>query len=69
MHENQEESPLVKKINLSVHKKDAERAVELVVNLYDQLETANGFFFLGDRLNASGGCETGVGCIKFKECE
>ena len=28
--------------------------------LCDEMETANGFCYLGDRLNASGGCETAV---------
>ena len=28
--------------------------------LCDEVETAKGFCYLGDRLNASGGCETAV---------
>ena len=40
----------------------------------DEVDTVKGFSYLGDRLNASGGCETTmtarvrIGWIKFKEC-
>ena len=40
----------------------------------DEVETVKGFCYLGDRLNASGGCETAVtarvrfGGMKFREC-
>ena len=40
----------------------------------DKVETVKGFCYLGDRLNASGGCEaavtarTRVGRKKFREC-
>ena len=40
----------------------------------DELDTVKGFFYLGDRLNVSGGCEAAVtartrlGWKKFKEC-
>ena len=43
--------------------------------LCDEVETVKGFCYLGDRLNASGGCETAVtarvriGWMKFGECE
>ena len=43
--------------------------------LCDKVETVKFFFYLGDRLNASGGCETAVtarvriGWMKFTECE
>ena len=43
--------------------------------LCDEVETVKGFCYLGDRLNASGGCETAVtarvriGWMKFRECE
>ena len=43
--------------------------------LCDEVETVKGFCYLGDRLNASGGCETAVtsrvriGWIKFREWE
>ena len=42
--------------------------------LYDEVETVKGFCYLGDRLNANGGCETAVtskvriGWMKFREC-
>ena len=42
--------------------------------LCDGVETANKFTYLGDRLNATGGCETAVrarsriGWMKFREC-
>ena len=42
--------------------------------LYDEVETVMGFCYLGDRLNANGGCETAVtarvriGWMKFREC-
>ena len=41
--------------------------------LCDEVETVNGFCYLGDRLNASGGCEAAVTTrvricwIKFRE--
>ena len=41
--------------------------------LCDEVKTVQGFGYLGDRLNASGGCETAVtsrvriGWIKFRE--
>ena len=41
----------------------------------DELETVREFCYLGDRLNASGGCEaavtarTRVGWKKFRECD
>ena len=40
----------------------------------DEVETLKGFCYLGDRLNASGGCEAAVtartrlGWKKFREC-
>ena len=40
----------------------------------DEVESVKGFYYLGDRLNASGGCETAVtarvriGWMKFREC-
>ena len=42
--------------------------------LRDEVEAVKGISYLGDRLNASGGCETAVtsrvriGWIKFREC-
>ena len=47
---------------------------ELVEVLCDEVETVKGFRYLGDRLNASGGCETAVtsrvriGWMKFRKC-
>ena len=47
---------------------------EPVEVLYDEVETVKGVCYVGDRLNASGGCETAVtsrvriGCMKFREC-
>ena len=43
--------------------------------LCDEVETVKGFCYLGDRRNASGGCEAAVtsrvriGWMKFRECE
>ena len=40
----------------------------------DEAETLNGFCYLGDRLNASGGCEAAItarvkiGWVRFREC-
>ena len=55
------------------------RSRELVVppleKLCDDVETVRGFCYLGDRVNASGGCEAAVtarvraGWMKFRECE
>ena len=42
--------------------------------LCDEVETVKGFCYLGDKMNASGGCETAVtarvriGWMKFREC-
>ena len=42
--------------------------------LGDEVETVKGFGYLGDRINANGGCETAVtlrvriGWMKFREC-
>ena len=47
---------------------------EPVEVLCDEVKTVKGFCYLGDRLNASGGCETAVtsrlriGWMKFREC-
>ena len=47
---------------------------EPVEVLCDEVETVKGFCYLGDRLNASGGCKTAVtsrvriGWMKFREC-
>ena len=48
-----------------------EKPVEV---LCDEVETVKGFCYVGDRLNASDGCETAVtagvriGWLKFREC-
>ena len=34
--------------------------VDSIGNLCDDVETVNGFCYLGDRLNANGGCEAAV---------
>ena len=47
--------------------------VDSVEKLCDEVETVNGFCYLGDRLNASGGCEAAVaarvriGLVRFRE--
>ena len=49
--------------------------VDLIEKLCDEVETVNGFCYLGERLNASGGCKAAVtarlriGWARFKECE
>ena len=51
-----------------------EGTVDSIDKLCDEVETANGFCYLGDRLNASGGCEAAVtarvriGRVRFREC-
>ena len=50
-----------------------ERTVDSMEKLCDEVETVNGFCYLGDRLNASGGCEAAVtarvriGWVRFRE--
>ena len=45
-----------------------------IEKLCDEVETVNGFCYLGDKLNASGGCEAAVtarvriGWVRFREC-
>ena len=47
---------------------------ELVEELCEEVETVRGFCYLGDRVNASVGCEAAVtarariGWVKFREC-
>ena len=51
-----------------------ERTMDSIKKLCDEVETVNGFCYLVDRLNASGGCEAAVaarikiGWITFREC-
>ena len=46
-----------------------------IEKLCDEVERVNGFCYLGDRLNSSGGCEVAVtarvriGWVRFSECE
>ena len=55
-------------------KKQADGLVEPVEELCEEVETVRGFCYLGDRVNASGGCEaavtarTRIGWVKFREC-
>ena len=55
-------------------KKQADGLVEPVEEWCEEVETVRGFCYLGDRLNASGGCEAAVtarariGWVKFREC-
>ena len=48
--------------------------MDLIKKLCDEVETVNGFCYLGDKLNASGGCEAAVtvrvriGWVRFREC-
>ena len=52
-----------------------EGTVDLIKKLCNEVETVNGFCYLGDRLNANGDCEAAVtarvriGWIRFRECE
>ena len=54
--------------------KDVEGIVDLIEKLCNGVETVNGFCYLGNRLNASGGCEAAVtarvriGWVRFREC-
>ena len=51
-----------------------ERTVKSIEKLCDEVETVNGFCYLGEKLNVSGGCEAAVtagvriGCVRFREC-
>ena len=55
-------------------KKQADGLVEPVEELCEEVETVRGFCYLGDRVNASNGCEAAVtarariGWVKFREC-
>ena len=48
--------------------------MEQEVKLCDEVETVSEFTYLGDRVNAGGGCEAAVaaktrcGWVKFREC-
>ena len=51
-----------------------EGTVDSIEKLCDEVETVNGFGYLGDKLNSSGGCESAVtarvkiGWVRFREC-
>ena len=51
-----------------------EGTMDSIEKLCDEVETVNGFCYLGDRLNASGGCEAAVtarvriGWVRYREC-
>ena len=51
-----------------------EGTVDSIEELCDEVKTVNGFCYLGDTINASGGCEAavtarvGIGWVKFREC-
>ena len=51
-----------------------EGTMDSIEKLCDEVEIVNGFFYLGDRLNASGGREApvtarkGIGWVRFREC-
>ena len=55
-------------------KKQVDRLVEPVKELCEEVETVRGFCYLGDRVNASGGCKAVVtarpriGWVELKEC-
>ena len=55
-------------------KKQADGLVEPVEELCEEVKMVRGFCYLGDRVNASGGCEAAVtarariGWVKFREC-
>ena len=51
-----------------------EGMVDSIKKLCNEVETVNGFCYLGDRLNASGGCEVAgtarvrISWVRFREC-
>ena len=51
-----------------------EGTVDSIEKLCDEVETVNGLCYLGDKLNASGGCEVavtarvGIDWVRFREC-
>ena len=58
----------------SKYKGTIEGTVDLIKKLCDEVETVNGFCYLGYRLNSSGGCEAAatarvrIGWVRFREC-
>ena len=55
-------------------KKQADEFMDSVEELCEEVETVRGFCYLGNRVNAGGGCEAAVtarariGWVKFREC-
>ena len=55
-------------------KKQADGLMDSVEKLCEEVETVIGFCYLGDRVNAVGGCKAAVtarariGWVKFREC-
>ena len=55
-------------------KKQADEFMDSVEELREEVETVRGFCYLGDRVNAGGGCEAAltararIGWVKFREC-
>ena len=55
-------------------KKQADGFMDSVEDLCEEVETVRGFCYLGNRVNAGGGCEAAVtsrariGGVKFREC-
>ena len=55
-------------------KRIMEGTVDLIKKLCNEVERVNEFCYLGDRLNASGGCEVAVttririGWVRFRKC-
>ena len=51
-----------------------EGTVDSIEKMCNEVETVNEFFYLGDRINASDGCEAAVtarvrvGWVRFREC-
>ena len=51
-----------------------EGTMDSINKLCNEVETVNGFCYLGDRLNASGGCQAAVtarvkiGWVRFRKC-
>ena len=49
--------------------------MDSIEKLCDEVETVNGFCYLGDRLNASDGCEAAITArvriswVRFRKCE
>ena len=59
----------------SKSKRMMEVTVDSIEKFCNEVKTVNGFCYLGDRLNSSGGCEAAVtarariGWVRFRECK